>query len=125
MFQRLLVTAFCSVCSVVFRKIRENLGTFFMAAVSEKQLGDALLAIGQALHSQDERLAELEAAVLVLKGFLATVLNPSNPAAALAQIEAKTREASERNAGAEERRKVSEALDLLKMIEKHGGPGEA
>ena len=43
--------------------------------VTRKELSEALLAIGEALVQQDERLAQLEASVLAVKGFLA----PANP----------------------------------------------
>lgn len=93
--------------------------------ISEKQFSDALLAIGEALHQQDERLAQLEADVLVAKGFLAAVMNPAQPADALRQIEAKSKEAMAKSPGAEHRARISELLDLQKLSEKHGGPSEA
>lgn len=92
---------------------------------SEKQISQAVFAIGEALQLQDERLAQLEADVRVVKGFLAAVMNRSNPAEALAGIEAKSKEAMEKAPGAADRAKISELLDLLKLIEKHGPPRES
>jgi hypothetical protein len=92
---------------------------------TKKEISDALLAVGEALQQQDERLAQLEAAVLALKGFLAIALNPSNPAEAAGRIEALTAQAKAKAPGAERRAQISELVQLEKLSEKLGGPKEA
>lgn len=92
---------------------------------TEKQFADVIFAIGEALHQQDARLAGLEADLVVVKGFLSKVMNPSNPAEALARIEAHSKRARAKAPGAERRAAISEQIDLLKLSEKHGGPKDA
>lgn len=93
--------------------------------VSKKEFSDALLQIGESLHALDVRLARLEAGLLAVKAFLATVLNPANPGEALGRIEAAEKRAEKRQPGAASRESTAQQIDLLKLFEKHGPPKDS
>lgn len=91
----------------------------------EKELSDAVLAIGEALQQLDERLFGVETDLFVVKGFLASVMNPVNPAEALASIETRLKEARAKAPGAGRRVSIAQQIEMLKLIEKHGPPRES
>jgi hypothetical protein len=96
-----------------------------MVAVSEKQLGEALQLVAKQMHVVEEHLAQIAAGLLAVKGTLARHMDPSAPAQALKQIQDLEAVIAKRDPNAAERKKVSEVFEMLKLLEKHGGPSEA
>jgi len=93
--------------------------------VSDKQLGAALQLIAEQMNALESSLVKLEAGLHAVKGTLAVQMNPSAPKQALEQIQSLEDAILKRDPNAEARKKVSEVIDLLKMIDEHGNPKQA
>jgi hypothetical protein len=94
-------------------------------SLTDKQLSDALQGIAEQFHAVDKSLAKIAVGLLALKGFVALQTNPSAPAKALEQIHAFETSLAQLDPNREGRERTEQVLDLLKMIEKHGGPKQA
>jgi hypothetical protein len=92
---------------------------------TKKELGDALTVIAEQMHLIDSTIARQAVEITALKGLLAIELNPKNPKQGLTQIEEFRVNIEKLDKSAEQRKKVSEVFELLKLIEKHGPPRES
>jgi hypothetical protein len=96
-----------------------------MADLTRKELGDALQTIAEQFQAVDKSLAKIAVGFMALKGFVARQANPSAPKEALAQIQELEAELEKRDPTRAVREKTDEVIEVLKMIEKHGGPQQA
>lgn len=91
----------------------------------DKEFSDAILAFGEDINKIRDSLSHLAAAIGALQTALAFQMNPSDPLEALKQIQEFEAELQKLDPGAEKRRQWADALDVIRMIEKHGGPKHA
>lgn len=96
-----------------------------MANVSEKQLADALQNIAEQLHAIDQSLLKLGVGLLALKFVVAARLMPGAPVDGLKLIENLEQELAKLDPHAEARKRFSDVIEMLKVIDKHGGPKQA
>jgi hypothetical protein len=96
-----------------------------MAEVTKKELGDAIQLIAEQFHEVDKSLAKIAAAVAALKAVLAVHMNPSAPKQALERIQNIEDSFAKLDPNVAARAKFSEVLEMLNVIEKHGGPKQA
>jgi|HubBroStandDraft_4_1064222.scaffolds.fasta_scaffold86397_1 hypothetical protein len=94
-------------------------------AVNEKQLGDALQEIAEQFHAIDKSLAKIAVGLFALKAIVALQVNPSAPSQALKMIQDFENEIAKLDPSRSERERVAEVLEILKLIDKHGGPKQA
>jgi hypothetical protein len=93
--------------------------------ISDKQLGDALQIVAEQIHALEVSLVKLQAGLHAVKGTLAIQMNPSAPKQALEQIQDLEDAIVKRDPNAEARKQFSEVIEMLKILDKHGGPKEA
>ncbi len=96
-----------------------------MANVTEKQLGDALQLVAEQMHAIDKSVAKLAAGLFALKAIVALHMSPSAPSQALKMIQDFENEIAKLDPSRSERERVEEVLEMLKMIDKYGGPKQA
>lgn len=89
-------------------------------AVSVEDLGRTLQDIAEHANATDDSLAKLQAGLVAVKALLAMQMNPSHPKQALVQIDKLEQKLSALDAKAGERKKIAEAIEILKLVEKHG-----
>jgi hypothetical protein len=92
---------------------------------SDKELGDALQGIAEQFQAIDKTLAKIAFGLFALKGILALQMDPSAPAKALARIQELESELAKLDPRRSEREKIDEVLEMVRLIEKHGGPKQA
>ena len=96
-----------------------------MEYATKKEVSDALLLISERLNGISESLAQLGAALNAVKAVLAGHMNPPNPKQALEHIQTLEENFAKLDPNAAGRKQMSEAIEMVKMIEKHGGPKQA
>jgi hypothetical protein len=96
-----------------------------MAEVTKKELGDALQLIAEQFHEVDKSVAKIAAAVAALKAVLAIQMNPSAPKQALERIQNLEDTFAKLDPNIAARVKFDEILEIVKLVEKQGGPKEA
>ena len=89
-------------------------------AINEKKIGEALQLVAEGLLAFETSLAQLSTKLHALKLTVAQHLDPASPTRALQQIQALEDSLAAREPGAEARRKIAEAIEIVKAIEKHG-----
>jgi hypothetical protein len=93
--------------------------------VSQKEIADALQSVAEQLNAIDGSLARLGAGLAAVKMVVAIQLNPSDPKQALERIQKLEENFLKLDPSAAARKKFSEVIEIVKMIEKHGGPKQA
>jgi hypothetical protein len=93
--------------------------------ISDKEFGDALQKIAEQFHALDQNLAKLAVRILALKFVVAARLTPGAPIDGLKMIENLEQELSKLDPHAEARQRFSDVIEMLKVVEKHGGPKQA
>lgn len=88
--------------------------------VSVEDLGDALQDLVEQLNRIEGSLAKLGAGLTAVKAVLAIQMNPTHPKQALAQIEKLQAKFLQLAPNASQREKISEAIEILKLLQKHG-----
>lgn len=94
-------------------------------AVNEKQIADSLQKIAEQFHAIDETLAKLGVGLLALKFVVAARLTPGAPIDGLKLIENLEQELAKLDPHAAARQRFSDVIEMLKILEKHGGPKQA
>ena len=92
---------------------------------SDKEFSEAFFAFGEDINKIQDSLSRLAAAIGALQTALAFQMNPSNPLEALKQIQEFEAELQELDPDAEKRKRRADAIDVVRMIEKHGRPKHA
>lgn len=92
---------------------------------TRKEVSDALRTVAEQLNAVSESLAQLGAGLSAVKAALAREMNSADPALALKQIQTLEENFLQLDPNAAARKKFAEAIELLKVIEKHGGPKQA
>ena len=92
---------------------------------SEKELVDAFQKIAERLNEIHDSLSELGVGLAAVKTILAVHLHPSNPLQASKQIANLEEDYRKLHPTAEARKRRSDAIEMAKIIEKHGGPKQA
>jgi hypothetical protein len=93
--------------------------------IHDKELGDVLQTIAEQMNATSESLAQLGAGLAAVKAALSIQLNPSNPKQGLEHIQALEENFLKLDPNAAARKKFAEVIEMLKMIDKHGGPKQA
>ena len=94
-------------------------------SVTEKELGEALQAVAEHLHATDILLAKIGAGLTAVKAVLALQMDPVHPKEALAKIETIESDLAKLDPNASTRQKLGEVIEMIKLVDKHGGPKEA
>ena len=94
-------------------------------AVDEKQFAEALQLVAEQMHSLETALAKLQAGLLAAKAMLALQMDPAHPRQALKRIQDLEDAIVKRDPSAATRQRVSEVFEMLKILDKHGGPKQA
>lgn len=94
-------------------------------AISDKELGDAFQAIAEQLNAIQDSLSKLGAGLVAVKATLAVQMNPSSPLEASQHIDKLEAAFLTLDPNAPARKRVAEVIEMLKMIDKHGGPKQA
>lgn len=94
-------------------------------SVTEKQLGDALQVMAEHSLAVDTALAKLGAGLSAVKAALAIQMEPKNPKQGLAKIEEIESRIAELDNTAPQRQKAADVIEMIKLMEKHGGPKQA
>jgi hypothetical protein len=94
-------------------------------SVNEEQFGEALQLVAEQVHALEEALIKLQAGLHAVKGMLALQMNPSAPKQALERIQNLEDAIVKRDPSAAARKQFSEVLEMLKLLDKHGGPKQA
>jgi hypothetical protein len=94
-------------------------------SVSEKQLGDALQLVAEHLLAIDNALAKLGVGLTAVKAVLAVQMNPNDPKQALAQIDKIEGSLGALDKTAPARQQAADVIEMVKLLEKHGGPKQA
>ena len=92
-------------------------------AMDSKMTEDFLEKLADITISLDQDIADLRISIATLTAVVANQINPDDPAAGVQHIhslEAATREA---DPNAEQRQRVSDVVQALKLIRKHGPQG--
>jgi hypothetical protein len=93
--------------------------------VTTEEIGKAIQEIGVALHQNEIALAELRAAVLAVQISLALLMDREHPDAALKRVQSLAERLAKADPGAARRETISEAIELLKVLDEHGPPKDA
>ena len=93
--------------------------------ISDKQLGDAFQAIAEHLNATDDSLSKLGAELTAVRMTLAVLMNPADPLQASKHIQTLQESFLQLDPNAAQRKKIAQAIEILKMIDKHGKPKEA
>jgi len=96
-----------------------------MADITRKELGDALQSVAEQFHTTDKSLAKIAAALYAVKVILAYQMNPSSPVQGLKQIEELEIEIAKLDPTRSAREKTEQIFEMLRIIDKHGGPKQA
>jgi hypothetical protein len=90
-----------------------------------EELGKALQTIAEQSNEIHESISRLGAGLTAVKATLAIAMDPANPKQASDQIQKLEETFSKLDPNAAARKRLSEAIEMLKMIDKHGGPKQA
>jgi hypothetical protein len=96
-----------------------------MPNVTDKQLADALQLVAEHMLAVDNALAKLGAGLTAVKATLAIQMNPVDPKQALAQIDKIEGSLAALDKTAPARQQVADVIEMVKAVEKHGGPKQA
>ncbi len=96
-----------------------------MAEITKKEFGDALQLIAEQSHATDKSLAKIAVGLFAVKAILALQINPSAPAQALKMIQEFENEIAKLDPSRPERERTEQVLEMVRLIEKHGGPKQA
>ena len=93
--------------------------------LTEKQISDSLRSLAEQINAIRESLSEVQAAVEALKMTVASAMNPADPRQASQHIETLQKNLQALDPNRKHRKKISEQIEVSKLIEKHGGPKQA
>jgi hypothetical protein len=93
--------------------------------VTKQELGDAIQLIAEQMNALEASVAKLQGGLLAVEAMLALQMNPSAPKQALERIRKLEKEFAKRDPNAAARKQFSEVLEMVKVLEKHGGAKEA
>jgi hypothetical protein len=93
--------------------------------VTKEELGKALQTIGEQMHELEKTVSRIAIDLIALKWIVATVIEPSDPTHGFARIEEISADAAKHDPTAPKRKQLDEAIEMLKLIEKHGPPRES
>ena len=93
--------------------------------LTEKQISDSLRSLAEQINSIRESLSEVQAAVTALEMFLATAVNPADPTQVSQHIEELQKNVQALDPNRRRRKKISDQIEVLNLIDKHGGPKQA
>jgi hypothetical protein len=96
-----------------------------MADITKAEFSDALQKIAEQFHAVDQNVAKLAVRILALKVVVAARISPGAPIDGLKLIENLEEELAKLDPHAEARQRFSDVIEMLKVIEKHGGPKQA
>jgi hypothetical protein len=91
----------------------------------EKETGDSLQNIAERLNALEDSVAKLQAGLLAVKAMLALHMNSSAPKQVLTQLRSLEDTIMKRDPNAAARKEFSEVIEMLNILEKHGGPKQA
>ena len=85
-----------------------------------KQVEDLLQKLAEITFSIDKDIAEIRVSIAALKGVAAVQLRPDDPKAGIQQIENLETQARSADPTAEQRQKLADVIDAVKLMKKHG-----
>jgi hypothetical protein len=90
--------------------------------VTTLEIGGALQNVAGQMNALEDAVAKLQAGLLAVKAMLAVQMNPSAPKQALTRIQSIEDTIMKRDPNAAARKEFSEVIEMLNILEKHGGP---
>lgn len=93
--------------------------------ISDKNLGNAFRGLAEQINAIHESVSKLAAGLAAVKTVLAVHMSPADPLQASKHIETLEENFLKLDPNAAARKKFSEVIEMLKMIDKHGGPKQA
>lgn len=88
--------------------------------MDDSRLEDLFQKVAELYHSLDRDVADLKASVATVKAILAVQLSPDDPKLGLEHIETAEKVAQELDPDAIKRRELSDVIEAVKVIRKHG-----
>jgi hypothetical protein len=93
--------------------------------VTKEELGKALQTVGEQMHELEKTVSRIAIDLTSLQWIVATLIEPNDPKRGLARIEEISAAVAKRDPTAPARKRIDEAIEMLKLIEKHGPPRES
>lgn len=93
--------------------------------VTNEELGKAIQTVGEQMHELDKKISQIAVDLIAQKWILATLLEPNDPKHGLVRIQEIAADIAQRDPTAPRRKQIDEAIEMLKLIEKHGPPRDS